>query len=97
MIKATDCGGNGARAASGAWERAHRHRCLNFCWVRASERILVRPSAPGFASLCAFKQNPPLQSASGMNGQICSQQKLTKEHANATNWTHTSESGCPNG
>ena len=25
VIKATDCGGNGARAASGAWERAHRH------------------------------------------------------------------------
>ena len=97
MIKATDCGGNGARAASGAWERAHRHRCLNFCWVRASERILVRPSAPRFASLSPFEQNPPLQSASGMNTQICSQQKLTNEHANATDWTHTSESCSPNG
>ena len=31
VMKATDGGGNGARAASGAWERAHRHRCLNFC------------------------------------------------------------------
>ena len=31
VIKATDCGGNGARAASGAWERTHRHRCLKVC------------------------------------------------------------------
>ena len=31
VIKATDGGGNGARAASGAWERAHRHRCLKIC------------------------------------------------------------------
>ena len=65
--------------------------------MRASERILVRPSAPGFASLSAFEQGPPLQNASGMNAQICSQQKLTNEHANATDWTHTSESCCPNG
>ena len=88
---------NGERAASGAWERAHSHRRVDVCWVRASERILVRPSAPGFASLSAFEQGPPLQNASGMNAQICSQQKLTNEHANATDWTHTSESCCPNG
>jgi hypothetical protein len=35
VIKATDGGGNGARAASGAWEQAHRHRCLNVCWRAA--------------------------------------------------------------
>jgi hypothetical protein len=31
VITAIECGGNGARAASGAWERAHRHRCLKIC------------------------------------------------------------------
>ena len=34
VILATDCGGNGARAASGARERAHRHRCLKVCCRR---------------------------------------------------------------
>ena len=88
---------NGERATSGAWERAHSHRRVDVCWLRASERILVRPSAPRFASLCPFEQGPPLQSASGMNAQIRSQQKSTNEHANATDWTDTSESCCPNG
>ena len=45
VIKATDCGGNGARAASGAWERAHRHRCLNLCH-RAGLRRLCCPGGP---------------------------------------------------
>jgi len=31
VIKAPDGGGYGARAASGSWERAHRHRCLKVC------------------------------------------------------------------
>ena len=31
VITATECGGNGARAASGAWERAHRHLCVEVC------------------------------------------------------------------
>ena len=44
-IKAPDCGGNGARAASGAWERAHRHRCLNVC-CRAGLRRLCCPGGP---------------------------------------------------
>jgi hypothetical protein len=34
VITATECGGNGARAASGAWERAHRHRRLSVCCRR---------------------------------------------------------------
>jgi hypothetical protein len=33
-IKAPDGGGYGARAASGAWERAHRHRRLSVCCRR---------------------------------------------------------------
>ena len=31
VIKAPDGGGYGARAASGSWERAHRHRRVNVC------------------------------------------------------------------
>ena len=31
VIKATDGGGNGARAASGAWERAHRYQRSLVC------------------------------------------------------------------
>ena len=30
-IKAPDGGGNGACAASGAWEQAHQHHCLSVC------------------------------------------------------------------
>ena len=45
VILATNCGGNGARAASGAWERAHGHRCLNFC-RRAGLRRLCCPGGP---------------------------------------------------
>ena len=31
VIKAPDGGGNGARAASKAWERAHRHLWVEVC------------------------------------------------------------------
>ena len=30
-MKAAERGGNGVRAASKAWEQAHRHRCVNAC------------------------------------------------------------------
>ena len=31
VIKAAECGGNGVRAASEAWEQAHRHLRLEVC------------------------------------------------------------------
>ena len=40
VIKTADCGGYGARAASGAREQAHRHHCLNVC-PATSETVRV--------------------------------------------------------
>ena len=50
-------GGNGARAASGSWERAHRHRCLKVCPRRNLGRGV-------FASETCLRFSPSRQTAS---------------------------------